>query len=216
MLTSAVKSTVTQGLDKVNYEEVADYMDYIYLMSYDYNGAWSNKTGHNSPLFDSDPNVSGHNIDAAVTNLISRGVAADKIVPGAAFYGRSWAGVSDQSSLPYATGQGAGKGTWEPGVLDYKDIAENYIGVNGFETYYDQSAKASYLYNGDTFISYDSPRDVSRKAQYVSRQGLGGVMFWETKRRQRRPDQRDSLRFLGRDFAIRLPHLHVFMRTIFG
>ena len=38
-----------------------------------------------------------------------------------------------------------------------------------------------WLYNPATrvWISYDDPESVERKAEYVRRRGLGGVMFWE-------------------------------------
>jgi chitinase len=40
---------------------------------------------------------------------------------------------------------------------------------------------APYLWNraSRTFISYDDPRSIGIKAQYVKAHHLGGMMFWE-------------------------------------
>ena len=149
-------------------------------MSYDYYGAWDNVIGHNSPLYDNDPFQDGWNIDAIVKNLISRGVPSEKIFVGGSFYGRSWAGVKDKENPLFSIGaDGPGPYTWEKGVLDYKDIDENYLNKNGYEYFFDDVAKASYLFDGNNFITYDSPEVIEEKASYVVDNDLGGVMFWE-------------------------------------
>ena len=33
--------------------------------------------------------------------------------------------------------------------------------------------------DGTEFISYDNPRSIAEKSEYVINQGLGGIMFWE-------------------------------------
>ena len=37
----------------------------------------------------------------------------------------------------------------------------------------------SYLFNGDTFISYDDKDSIKAKADYVKENGLCGLMYWE-------------------------------------
>ncbi|WP_243132985.1 glycosyl hydrolase family 18 protein, partial [Robinsoniella peoriensis] len=50
---------------------------------------------------------------------------------------------------------------------------------NGFKRYWDDEAKAPWLFNGDTFISYEDGESIRCKADYVKEHGLAGMMFWE-------------------------------------
>jgi chitinase len=51
----------------------------------------------------------------------------------------------------------------------------------GFKRYWDDSAKAPYLYNAAKriFVSYEDPESLAVKCAYVRSHKLGGVMFWE-------------------------------------
>ena len=212
-LTSAIGS----GYDKiedVDYAAAAQYMDYIFAMTYDFFGGWNNVTGHQTGLncgshitagecdgtgvdADGKPRKGpAYTITNAVDLLLAQGVAAKKIVVGTAMYGRGWEGVfpanaSDMDNPMTAPGNGKLKGSttegvWEAGVIDYKGIANYKVGsagtgVNGFEVGYDEVAEAAYVWNRTSgqLITYDSPRSVIAKGQYVTNSGLGGLFAWE-------------------------------------
>jgi len=165
-------------------EDFVPYLDWISLMTYDYHGSWEangGKTGHNAPLYNNnDPVNHRFNIDSAVKYLIERGVPAQKIVVGLAFYGRSASGVQGEEGL-YAPFTGPGPGSFEDGLLDYKDIKENYLEKNGYDYFWDDTAKVPYLFNQDRkeFVSFDDSRSIEGKASYVAGNDLSGVMFWE-------------------------------------
>jgi chitinase len=36
-----------------------------------------------------------------------------------------------------------------------------------------------WLFNGSTFITYEDPESMGRKAEYIKSKGLGGAMIWE-------------------------------------
>ena len=188
-LTSAVGAAPSK-IDAVNYAGAEGYMDYIFAMTYDFYGAWSGELGHHAGLFDYAANLhEGFDGASAINNLIAAGVPARKLVLGAAMYGRGWKGVTGaQLDNPFSgQGNGPAKGTWENGVLDYKDIVSNYLGgkngsgVNGFTYYYDDVAEAPYLWNAasGTLISYDNPRSVTAKGSFVKQHELGGLFSWE-------------------------------------
>ena len=61
----------------------------------------------------------------------------------------------------------------------YGDLKENYINKNGFVRYWDDEAKAPWLFDGETFLSYDDEESIECKADYVNREGLLGAMYWE-------------------------------------
>lgn len=155
-------------------------LDSINVMTYDFHGAWDAKTGHNSPLFAStgDPTPT-FNTDASVQAWLSRGAPAAKLVVGAGFYGRGWAGVGATANGLFQSATGASPGTWENGVLDYEDLAANYLPT--FERHFDAAAKVPFLYSPSRklWISYDDAESLGLRARYVKDRGLGGVMAWE-------------------------------------
>jgi chitinase len=188
-LTSAI-GAAPKMVDAVDYESAAPYMDYIFAMTYDYYGAWGSDLGHLTALHESDNNDlnAGYNVAASIENLIEAGVPASKLVLGVAMYGRGWKGVTGVSGNSPFTGEGGGpiKGSWEAGIIDYKDIASQYAGAKseglaGFTYSYDETAEAPYLYNATTgeLISYDNPRSVKAKRAYAAKMGLAGLFSWE-------------------------------------
>jgi chitinase len=212
-LTSAIGS----GYDKiedVDYAAAAQFMDYIFAMTYDFFGGWNNVTGHQTGLncgshlsvdecngtgLDDEGNPRkgpAYTITNAVDLLLAQGVAAKQIVVGTAMYGRGWEGVTpdkttilDNPMTAMATGKLTGstaQGVWEAGIIDYKGLAQHMVGaagtgVNGFEVGYDEMADAAYVWNKQSgkLVTYDSPRSVIAKGQYVNASGLGGLFAWE-------------------------------------
>ena len=49
----------------------------------------------------------------------------------------------------------------------------------GFTRYDDPNAGAAWLFDGNTFWTFDDPAVMAAKAEYVRERKLGGVMFWE-------------------------------------
>src|SRR5262249_35409059 len=121
----------------------------------------------------------GWNTDGAVKAYLARGVPASKLIVGGAFYGRGWSGVSGTNDGLFQPATGASPGTWEMGVLDWHDIAANYLPT--FDKHVDEAAGVPFLYSPSKqiFISYDDPTSLGKRAKYVKESGLGGVMIWE-------------------------------------
>ncbi len=181
----------------VNYAEAQMYMDYIFAMTYDYYGPWNTQLGHHTALYDYPENANeGYASADSIDQLIAAGVPPEKLVLGVAKYGRGWRNVEGGGSSTPLQGVGtyassgsvnAMQGTWEAGILDYKDIEENYLGgpngsgINGFSYYYDETAEAAYLWNASTgeFLSFDDARSVRAKGNFAKNRGLGGLFSWE-------------------------------------
>lgn len=164
-------------------KEMMKYLDFINVMTYDYHGGWENETGHNSPIFaDKDDTYS---VQQTIDAYIKTGVEPQDLNLGLAFYGRGWINVtdSDNNGLGRAgtapTGIGLGQGTWEGACFDYWDLEQNYINKNGYKRYWDDKAKVPYLYNGNSFITYDDAESIKVKLDFAESKGLGGVMYWE-------------------------------------
>lgn len=184
--------------DFVAMDEVMKYADYTNVMTYDQVSGNSIYTGHHTPLgavksediqdtpFQSKLDslyASGRNPDSdprsaekIVDFLIGEGVAANQIVIGSAFYGRVWKGVP-----PVNNGLHQLSGGIHIGWMAYNQIREKYEQDNNFQRYWDEKAKAPYMYNASDslFISYDDTVSVALKTKYTMEKGLGGIMFWE-------------------------------------
>jgi chitinase len=173
-------------LGNLELDQIAQYLDWITLMTYDFHGAWDDVTGLHSPLYAAsgdpsrDPVVrERYNTDAAVQAYLQAGVSASQLVVGIPFYGRGWKGVLDENRGLFQPADGPARGTWEPGAFDYADLARNYLPTYG--RHWHDEAKVPWLHSPDTgvMITYEDPESVGIKADYVRANALGGVMFWE-------------------------------------
>jgi len=173
---------VGAGIDKVRVTDPAayhPYLDFINVMTYDFHGAWDPQTNHHSALFDSpaDPSTGDqklYNSNDAMEAFLSRGVPASKLNLGIGYYGRGWTGVASGNNGLYKSASGAAPGTYEAGIEDWK-VLKNLA----WPSYTDNVAKATWISNGTTFWSFDTPAMVTEKMGYVKTQGLGGAFFWE-------------------------------------
>ncbi len=98
----------------------------------------------------------------------------EKIVIGAAFYGRVWKDVADTNFGLYQQGK------FLAGI-PFKNFASQLSTDSGFVYHWDESAMSPYLYNPQKslFVTYDDPRSIALKTKYAIDKGLGGIMFWE-------------------------------------
>jgi len=156
--------------------EVQRYIDAVNLMAYDYTEASPDRyTGHHAPLFADPGGRDDGSADASVHAFEHAGVPAAKIILGVPFYGRSWEHVSNKDHGLFQPGR--------PSKQDYVPfsvIATSMIG-HGFTRYWDDTAKAPYLYNAEQgiFVSYEDAESLTVKCNYVMARRLGGMMFWE-------------------------------------
>ncbi|RLS91765.1 MAG: hypothetical protein DWI10_05925 [Planctomycetota bacterium] len=178
---------------------IADIVDWINIMTYDFHGGWDAYTGLNAPMVNVDTHAGTDNWSVTgATNLYlnglkgSGGVAPNKIVLGVPLYGRCWSAVE-----PGPSGNGLGQAgtaaTWDPtgeGLVPFSWLLSNgyltysggtFTGAGGYTRYWDTVAQVPYLYSPTTkrFISYDDPQSVSAKVNYANQEGLGGMMLWE-------------------------------------
>ena len=152
------------------------YLDWINVMSYDFFNSLTPTTGHHAGLYKSSTAApTDRDADSSIKQHLAAGIPAEKIVLGVAFYGR---GFTDVRAVSHGLNQPYGR---FESAHDYAELANSLIGRQGFERYWDDEAKAAYLWNSAsrTFISYDDPQSIRTKARYVKDHHLGGMMFWE-------------------------------------
>lgn len=103
---------------------------------------------------------------------IGQGIPLHKLVIGIPLYGRSFA-QTDGPGTPFS---GVGGGSWEQGVYDYRALP-----LPGAAVTEDPNLIASWSYDAKTreMVSFDSEEVGRLKGEWISREGLGGAMFWE-------------------------------------
>lgn len=161
-------------VDGTEMDQVQQYLDYVQLMTYDMRGGFQVLTGHHTNLYTPTGDLFRISADASVRMFAGAGVPKEKLVLGAAFYSRQWNGVPNRGNGLHQ--MAAGAGGYGP---DFTALSADYIGKGGFTRYWDDEAKSPYLFDGETFITYDDEQSIQHKCEYVKSEGLGGVMFWE-------------------------------------
>jgi chitinase len=162
-------------LQHTEMEEAQKYLDYINLMSYDFDESYDNLAGHHTNLFTPSNMPYIYSADAAIQNLNKIGVQLSKVVMGIAFYGKGKVVESTANNglyqIPVSGMRGGG----------YTYLKDSVVNKNGFVRYWDDESKAPYLFNADKkiFITYDDEQSVKAKCDYIKKYGLAGAMFWE-------------------------------------
>lgn len=153
-------------LNNIQPQAVAEVVDHIFLMTYDFAGPWSSRSGFNAPLYGTS------SVDSAVDAWLSRGVAAEKLVLGMPLYGYIYQGVSSADSGLNSTFTSARSVT-------YDALKSTYLSSSTYRQLRHATAQVPWLYGQRTFISYDDPVSIAAKARLARDRSLGGIGFWE-------------------------------------
>jgi chitinase len=154
--------------------EVATYLDFVNVMAYDFYVA-GDTAGHHSNLFPSESYNKEESGDKAYDLYTKAGVPAEKLVLGIPFYGRSWFMSSDDNRGINRAVDSVTRGG------GYTFIKDSIMSRPGFVRYWDDKAKAPYLWNADTrqLVTFDDEESIKVKCEYVRNKGMAGVMFWQ-------------------------------------
>lgn len=200
----APKAKLDLGID---IDKLFDVVDFANIMTYDMRGAWDETSGHQTGLYPNpnDPNFDGGlSVDQSVDYLLSKGAEPEKIVIGAAYYTRGWekVGAGSDDKLPGLFGDAeivakdadqtptrgganeaplkVGEGGRRGGVWSYGSLDKLKAAYPGLKEYWDDTAKAPYLYDASTgaFFTYDNQRSIKEKTNYVNENKLGGMIAW--------------------------------------
>lgn len=149
--------TVAGGSGAMGFKfpDILDYVDYINVMAYDM--GWQAPRLH-TPLRRS--GLAGiYSVEESLAAFTFQGVPNDKLVLGLAFYGRG-----DNINFK--------------GWTDYKNIHL----VPGMQERWDSVACVPYIVDDHNrlIISYDDPRSLKIKCDYIKQRGLRGAMYWRT------------------------------------
>ncbi|WP_109434510.1 glycosyl hydrolase family 18 protein [Aquimarina sp. AU119] len=194
-LITAAMAADYKKLEGFNWSNLANTMDYFNMMTYDFNGGWSNKAGHNAPVYPYDgAEAPEFNWQTLFNKMTSMGVPSNKINFGIPFYGRGVVtegnaalnaptvkrNVTIQPDGPVSTA--ADYTNWPQEVYDgtpnYFFIKQKTGGGSGWTRQWDDQAKVPYMTKGNFFLSYDDEESIGIKAQYIKDNNLAGTIVW--------------------------------------
>jgi len=150
-----------------DYSELVNYVDWFNAMCYDYHGSWSDHSGHNAPLYQSQSDHCG-SVNTGMEYLHkTRGIPKDQLTVGMPFYGKEF-----NSSSLYGPFTGV--------VTDYF-YYQIVPKMNGDWNYHwDDVSKVPYLTNSinTKIITFDDTVSIRYKCEWVKDNGYYGVMIW--------------------------------------
>ena len=208
LLTIAVGANAESPKSWVDVKAIAPSLDYINLMTYDmaYGTQYFNSNLYDSPQWPTVAAADKYSADFVVSNYLAAGLKPSQMNLGIGFYGRvpkravepgiDWSKPDAQKNpvtQPYfepaqielfkSLGVDLSKDTY----VKYNDIVTKLINdpQKRFSQHWDDEAKVPWISvqsaDGKALfaLSYENPRSVEIKADYIKSKGLGGAMFWE-------------------------------------
>lgn len=174
----------TWFFDAVELDKLVPLVDSVNLMTYDMRGNWESSAFHSAGLYrnPAEPQDWGLSVSETVDRFLAAGVPADKLIVGVPTYGKEFrnveAGPNGDGLFQPFVAETKDKGSWVSSI-PYQKLEDYFVNKNGFTRYWDDVAKAPYLYDGQTFISYDDAESIKAKSEYIKEKDLAGIMYWE-------------------------------------
>ncbi|KAK2851710.1 hypothetical protein Q5P01_007986 [Channa striata] len=171
-----------KGIIDAGYEiaEIAKYLDFINVMTYDFHGTWEPITGHHSPLYKGSQDTGDRvylNTDFAMRYWRDNGTPVEKLNLGFATYGRTFQ-LSSQSSGVGAPASGpaaAGPFTGEAGFWSYYEICAF---LQGATVHMIEDQKVPYATKQNQWVGYDNKDSYETKVRYLKDNRFGGAFVW--------------------------------------
>ncbi|XP_073972533.1 probable chitinase 2 isoform X1 [Rhodnius prolixus] len=157
---------------------ISQSVDYINVMSYDFNGPWERKTGVNAPLISENE----FNVEFSIDYLIKKGATPSKILVGIPTFGHSFTmkNVPDNGNYLKVPSDNGYLSQWtrEKGIIGYNEVCYELSTTSGWKEMWDDASSTPYAVNHKKFVSYDNQRSILEKVKLVNLKGLGGAMVY--------------------------------------
>lgn len=208
LVTIAVGANAESPKSWVDVKAIAPLLNYINLMTYDmaYGTQYFNANLYDSKAWPTVAAADKYSVDFVVNNYLAAGLKPQQMNLGIGFYGRvpkravepgiDWSKPDAQknpATQPYfserelALFMSLGIDLKKDTYVKYNDIVSAFLNdpQKRFTEHWDDEAKVPWLSvksaDGKALfaLSYENPRSVAIKADYIKKRGLAGAMFWE-------------------------------------
>lgn len=208
LVTIAVGANAESPKSWVDVKAIAPLLDYINLMTYDmaYGTQYFNANLYDSKDWPTVAVADKYSVDCVVNNYLAAGLKPQQMNLGIGFYGRvpkrsvepgiDWTKPDAQKNpvtQPYfgeqeiALFKSLGVDLTKDTYVKYNDIVKTFLNdpQKRFTEHWDAQAMVPWLSvqsaEGKPLfaLSYENPRSVAIKAEYIKKRGLAGAMFWE-------------------------------------
>uniref|UniRef100_W5KRD1 chitinase n=1 Tax=Astyanax mexicanus TaxID=7994 RepID=W5KRD1_ASTMX len=174
---SAGKGTIDAGYEIA---EIAKYLDFINVMTYDFHGTWERFTGHNSPLYQGSKDEGDliyFNTDYAMRYWRDNGTPVEKLRMGFATYGRTFrlTSAEDGVGAPASGPASAGTYTREAGFWSYYEICGF---LEGTKIQWIDDQRVPYATKNSEWVGFDTKESFETKVQYLKDNKFGGAFVW--------------------------------------
>ncbi|XP_062997917.1 acidic mammalian chitinase [Elgaria multicarinata webbii] len=182
MVTAAVAGGLSNIESGYEIPQLAQYLDYFHVMTYDFHGSWEGYTGENSPLYKGPADIGSYvdfNVDFAMNYWKSNGAPAEKLIVGFPTYGHTFVLSNPSNTAVGAPTSGpgpAGPYTRQSGFWAYYEIC-TFL-KNGATQEWDAPQDVPYAYKGNEWLGYDNIKSFKIKAEWLKQNNFGGAMVW--------------------------------------
>ncbi len=167
-----------------NFNELAQKVDHLIIMAYDYNGSWSSTTGAVSPL--THPS-SGLSVTKTVDDDYAVAIAnyPEKLILGVPYYGKHWktsSATAGSSIVEYM------------GSTFYRDTADDAIAQGGY--LWDTNSQTSWYNwneNGWNQVWADNEESLALKYDLAIDKNLAGAGIWALNYDRNKPELWDLI-----------------------
>ncbi|XP_022198692.2 chitotriosidase-1 isoform X2 [Nilaparvata lugens] len=183
LLTAAVPASFEAIAAGYDVPEIAKYLDFINVMTYDFHGQWERQVGHNSPLYPLESATAYQKkltVDFSAREWVKQGAPKEKLMIGMPTYGRSFTLVDEDKfdiGAPASGGGTPGKYTGEAGFMSYYEVCEFLHGENT-TLVWDNEQQVPFAYRKDQWVGFDDERSLKTKMTWLKEEGFGGIMVW--------------------------------------
>jgi len=139
-----------------------------------YQNALSRSTTFANPTNSAGKTLTSCSIEESIDIYHTYGIPNSKIIVGVAFYGIKQTRTYDSVSQTWS-------GWVNAGSVSFNNIINSYINNSSYNYYFDSKAGVPYIIkdDGSVFISYDNPRSIAAKSEFIIENDLAGMMYWE-------------------------------------
>ena len=176
---TAALPCIPEMIEYLDIEGLNDVLTELSLKSFDFHGAWNEKVGVNSPLYDQPPSKfesPGMSVDGCTKRWVLGGADKSKINIGVPFFGRTYLGTNRL----FGPHGGSDTGNWKEygGQPQYHEILDNLLEMVSLR---EDVTKTQYAYFTKTkgLVSYDDNQSVCDKVQYSVDKDYHGLYIWD-------------------------------------